>query len=448
MGLVPHIETVHDRPITAAPPLSWPGFWLTNNRAGHQGRISLPQHERALIKGITMPNLADRRSRASQAGFERCCRLSLTVSLLASFGSPLRASAASLMRQAPGRPPAEACVVLDNDYDIDDMMALPMVLAGRRVAAIVQTEGVTLPAQAAPAVDALVHGGSAMVQRASIPVIVGARPAVAPDLTAWPWLPFFRAMLNRSNGLLAAAPQPWLVEADLPKAIAQAVSNCERVSVLLTAPFSSFIRYAPALRHKLDQVVITGRRLERAAIQPADASFNCRYDLPACQAAVALLSNAQAAFVVLPHAPDCMAAAVPAESCFVPSYGMVAGPSGGLPARGLAGRLRRALINTTSCAPPYSTTDSNARPCSSLSTWEPAAVARGPGGHVMLWDQSTALFMLDPASFAAVDAPGPDPSAAVGQQFEPRQVDGSRRAAAETLRALWTQWTSRAAGIP
>ena len=66
----------------------------------------------------------------------------------------------------------------------------------------------------------------------------------------------------------------------------------------------------------------------------------------------------------------------------------------------------------------------------------------------MLWDQSTALFLLDPARFAAVEAVGPDQSAAVGQQFEPRQEDGSPRAAAATLRALWTQWTSRAAGIP
>ncbi len=148
--------------------------------------------------------------------------------------------------------------MLDNDYDIDDMMALPMVVAGRRVVAIVQTEGVTLPAQAAPAVAALIHGGSAMVQRASVPVLVGARSVAAPDLAAWPWLPFFRAMLNRSNGLLAATPEPWPREADLPRVIARAVSDCERVSVLLTAPFSSFIRYAPALRHKLDQAGSSG----------------------------------------------------------------------------------------------------------------------------------------------------------------------------------------------
>jgi hypothetical protein len=395
-----------------------------------------------------MPNLAARSSRASRASLLRCCRLSLTIALLASSGSPLRAVATPLSKGAPGRPATDACVVVDNDYDIDDMMALPMVLASRRVAAVVQTEGVTLPAQAAPAVDALLHGVGPMAPRSRIPVIVGAHPTLAPDLAGWPWLPFFRAMLNRSNGLLAATPEPWPREADLPGAIAQAVSDCERVTVLLTAPFSSFIRYAPALRQKLDQVVITGRRLEQAAIQPADASFNCRYDLQACQAAVALLSNLPVAFVALPHAPECIAAAVPAEACFVPSYGMVAGPPVGLPARGLAGRLRRALINPTPCAPPYSTTDSNPRSCSSLSTWEPDAVAKGPGGQVMLWDQSTALFLLDPARFAAVEAAGPDASAAVGQQFEPRQVDGSPRAAAATLRALWTQWTSRAAGIP
>ncbi len=268
-----------------------------------------------------MPNLAARSSRASRASLLRCCRLSLTIALLASSGSPLRAVATPLSKGAPGRPATDACVVVDNDYDIDDMMALPMVLASRRVAAVVQTEGVTLPAQAAPAVDGLLHGGGPMAPRSRIPVIVGAQPTLAPDLAGWPWLPFFRAMLNRSNGLLTAPPEPWLAEADLPRAIARAVSDCERVSVLLTAPFSSFIRYAPALRHKLDQVVITGRRLEQAAIQPADASFNCRYDLLACQAAVALLSDVPAAFVALPHAPECITAAVSGESCFVPSSG-------------------------------------------------------------------------------------------------------------------------------
>jgi hypothetical protein len=52
---------------------------------------------------------------------------------------------------------SDQCVVIDNDYDIDDMMAIPLVIANRRVAAIVQTEGYTIPTQAAPAAAALVH---------------------------------------------------------------------------------------------------------------------------------------------------------------------------------------------------------------------------------------------------------------------------------------------------
>jgi hypothetical protein len=344
------------------------------------------------------------------------------------------------------------CVVIDNDYDIDDMMAMPMVIANQYVAAIVQTEGYTIPTQVAPAVDALVNPKRGLSQIKNIPILVGGQQASTPNGRAWPWLPFFRAMMNRSNGLLSNPAPPWRVDADYPGAVARAVAHCTRVSVLLTAPFTSFIHYAPLIKEKLDRIVITGRRISHDSRMPSDLSFNCRYDISACQAAMSQLANKKAFFVDLPHSNDCHTASVNPGNCYSPSYVMVAGVpdgmgrAGGVVDQGLAGRLKRALINKTKCDSLYTTPATMGRPCSSLSTWEPAAVSKGPGGHMLLWDEATAIFLLDPARFAAVGLAG-HPFWG-GQWQQPRLVNGSHLATTESLRAFWTDWTNRAAKFP
>jgi len=88
------------------------------------------------------------------------------------------------MTAARGKPSNQSseCVVIDNDYDIDDMMAIPLVIANRHVAAIVQTEGYTLPAQAAPALNALIHPSGTPPGARSIPIVVGGHQTPAPDL--------------------------------------------------------------------------------------------------------------------------------------------------------------------------------------------------------------------------------------------------------------------------
>ena len=358
-----------------------------------------------------------------------------------------------VLRQPLSEQRLSECVVIDNDYDIDDMMAIPLVIANRRVAAIVQTEGYTLPSQAAPAANALINHSDLQSAQPTgtspIPIIVGGVQAQAPDWQPWPWMPFFRAMMNRSNGLLAVEPKPWPHDPDYPHAVQRAVADCRRVSVLLTAPFTSFIHYAPLIRHKLDRVVITGRRLEVGSIQPAHGGFNCFYDLQSCKAALGQLTPDWSFFITLPDIPSCQGfAASQHHSCYTPSYGMVAGEldshgrrSGGLLNQGLPGRLKRALINSIHCSSFYTAVQSRNRSCSSLSTWEPAAVASGPEDRVLLWDQSTALFLLDPGRFTVhvVDAQ----SAAGVQHYEPRLVGGSHAKTVKSLRSFWTAATNR-----
>ena len=355
--------------------------------------------------------------------------------------------------------PAGQCVVIDNDYDIDDMMAIPLVIANQRLAAIVQTEGTTRPDQAAPAVDALVNPRDAGSRRQAIPILVGGTQDETLAGRTWPWLPFFRAMMHRSNGLLANPGKPWRAEASYPDAMARAVADCTRVSILLLGPFTSFIHYAPLIREKLDRVVITGRRIAHPSQAHNNAAFNCRYDPSACQAAIAQLAGLKTFFVDLPDSPECQPAALQPGSCYSPSYAMVAGAPeaaggseaaggrpGGLLEQGLAGRLRRALINGIRCSALYTTPATLGRPCSSLSTWEPTAVARGPGGKMLLWDQTTALFLIEPHRFAATSPP--DHGSLDGTQWQPRLVDGSHLATAKALRLLWTELTNRAARFP
>ncbi len=346
---------------------------------------------------------------------------------------------------------ARQCVVIDNDYDIDDMMAMTLVIANRRVAAIVQTEGVTLPNHAAPAAQALINQADLATGFRPIPIVVGGHQARHPDPGRWPWLGFFRAMMNRSNGLLAAQPQPWPQNPAFPLAVARAVANCQRVTVLLTAPFTSFIRYAPLIAHKLDQVVITGTPLDDRPGQLALNTFNCLYDLQSCRVATEQLRAVRGLFVDLPDTPDCWTLrATKRTTCYTPSYAMVAGHlqvdgkrSGGLLNRGLPGRLKRALINPIRCASLYQTSKARTRPCSSLSTWEPEAAASGPADRVLLWDQSTALFLLDPSRFA-FQVPEAQP-AGRGGHYEPKLVDGSHQETVASLRDFWTASTNRGA---
>ena len=129
--------------------------------------------------------------------------------VLAAIGSLLSAAHGQGTVSGSAEPLRDSCVILDNDYDIDDMMAIPVILGSAHVAAIVQTEGATLPEQAAPAVDELVNNLPDQPGSGKVPVVVGGRQVTSPDLGRWPWLPFLRSMMNTSNGLLPSPASPW-----------------------------------------------------------------------------------------------------------------------------------------------------------------------------------------------------------------------------------------------
>lgn len=344
----------------------------------------------------------------------------------------------------------DLCVIVDNDFNIDDMQAIPLVLGAKHVAAIVQSEGYTLPERAAPAVNALVNQIPGQQGNRHIPIIVGGRKDQSANLKSWPWLPFFRSMMNVANGLLPSVPEPWPHGPAYPERVTKAVDHCKSVEVLIIGTYTSFRNYAPLIARKISRVVIMGQPIGDETSTPGRESFNCSYDFEACKSAMILLASFNAFFVDIPRLQDCRDTPTPASHCYNPSLEMVLGEQqadgrwvGGLVNQGLPGQLKRALVNRRPCASDFSDPKAKGkgRQCSSLSTWVPAEVAAGPGGEMLLWDQTAALFLLDPSLFSLYANPA-NPSDGA-KHYEPTLVDGSHEQTVQRLRSLWTRYANR-----
>jgi inosine-uridine nucleoside N-ribohydrolase len=298
----------------------------------------------------------------------------LTSSALVSAGT---------VRAAPAAP-ADSCVVIDTDFDIDDMMTIPTVIGARRVAAIVTTEGYTLPTLGASAVSDLVTEPG---QR-TIPVIVGAgigRPETDIAETFGDYVLVYRGIMNRLNNFLPTAPAPTPAQHDYVQQVAGAVSSCGQVDVLVIGAFTSFVNYSPAIRTKIGRVVITGRPLEGDPELEAGESFNCVYDRPSCETVFhQQLAGLDHTFVDVPRS-DCDLTPN-AAGCAGTVYGPTLAMARALGSVGLPNTLKQILLN-----------DSNTW---AIDTWEQS----GYGGRSMFWDQSTALALLDPGLFHPVGA--------------------------------------------
>ena len=336
---------------------------------------------------------------------------------------------------------ASTCVLIDNDYDIDDMMAIPLVIGKKHVAAIIQSEGYTLPEQSAAAVNALVNELPDQPGQRKIPIIVGGKQGTAgkQDLKDWPWLPFFRPMMNLSNGLVSTPPQAFPSDPDYVKKVVNAVEGCKEVSILIIGTYTSFIHYSPIIKDKIQRVVVMGQAIGDESRSQGKESFNCRYDLPACEAAMTQLKSLNTFFVDIPRIAKCDTSNPPAE-CYSPSYEMVAGANGvgGLVSTGLPNRLKEALINSIKCSDFY--VPASNKPCTSLSTWVNTDVVSGPGGEMLLWDQTAALFLIDPELFSLYYPPE-NPSLG-GKHYEPSLINGNHVDTVKKLRERWTTYTN------
>jgi inosine-uridine nucleoside N-ribohydrolase len=300
-----------------------------------------------------------------------------------------------------------ACVLVDTDYDIDDMMAIPLVIGNKYVAGIITSEGYTYPTMSASALRQQIPQAG---QR-NIPIIVGSSYSGGGhrDISNWNWIPYYRDAMNRINDLL---PQPVTAAPDNPnyvQDVTNATSPCSSVTVLIIGTFSSFVNYSPAIQSKISSVVIMGRPLYPSRYNTDGSlnySFNCEYDLAACEMAFTQLQTLNPTWVDVPRPPK-------TEPQYRPSLTMV----NALGSMGLPNSLYQALM-------------------SNLHTWDYEQMQPengGPGGNSLMWDQSAALYMVYPEAFSQKFADGGG-----GAYWTPDKVTP------EQLNQLWTNATNKA----
>lgn len=286
----------------------------------------------------------------------------------------------------------ESCVLIDTDFDIDDMMAIPLVISNMNVAAIITTEGYTYGPEGASALSRLIAEPSI---NGSTPIIIGANFHGRRDVSEWPWLAPMRAAMQRANRLLTADLIPRPQELSYEIAVKNKLQGCNKVSVLIIGAFTSFVKYSPLIRDKIDLVVMQGRPrfVDDPSIKPK-ISFNCGFDLAACEAAFDQLKtlNAKKVWVDVPRSPG---------QLYSPTRQMVEG----LDKRGLPGALRQALLGNQI-------------------TWNLEVMPKGEKS--LMWDQLAALYMLHPDLYVNVP----------GGFMEPSR-------SANEMRALWTEDTNR-----
>lgn len=316
-------------------------------------------------------------------------------------------------------PNAGACTLIDTDFDIDDMMAIPLVIGNRYVAAIVTSEGYTLPPEGAAALSRLI----AEPEQRHIPVIIGASSHLPPDRIKAEWGQFvldYRSMMGSAFALMSTSlpPSPEKHN-DYVKDVTHALADCSSVDILVIGTFTSFVNYSPAIRSKIRNVVIMGMPLRGDTTQrPGNFSFNCEYDMPACETVFDRQLPGLAHFFVDPVRTEFDKNPVGHQTTvYGPTLAMVEGLQG----YGLPNALKQALTGTVR--------DGSLGPAVQGADYWAIDCCFRAGGKSLLWDQSAALFLVHPDAFQKLGGPG--------GHYEPSL-------SADEMRMLWTTSTNAA----
>ena len=275
------------------------------------------------------------------------------------------------------------CVIIDTDVDIDDLRAIPAVVATRNVVGIVVTTGAGEAKFTSSALAKLL----AEPNDRSIPVIVGATNAKAP-LEDWVWLPPVRAQMATANGYLSEpTPAPPYSRSVMRHEVRKVTRGCEDIELLIIGPLTSFVKYSPMIRDRVTRVVLQGRPYSRHDSKTAlEENFNCGYDVRSCKLGREELRGLDPVWVDLPSL----------DAPYQPTLQAVSE----LRTTGLPGAFRTAYLAT-------------------LWTWEPGSLS--PGNLSLLWDDSAAMYLLSTKGFTKT-----------GNFWAPSM-------SAEALRATWVR---------
>lgn len=356
---------------------------------------------------------------SSGAAFTRALAVAVAVSMPAQAADLPPDPADIASPPASGVLEPAACTLIDTDFDIDDMMAIPLVIGNRYVAGIITSEGYTLPQDGAAALSRLI----AEPGQRPIPVIIGASSHLSPEAIKKDWGQFvldYRSMMGSAFALMSTAlpPSP-PADNNYAREVADVVADCKSVDILVIGTFTSFVNYSPAIRAKIRNVVIMGMPLRGDPTQrPGNFSFNCEYDMRACETAFNKQLPGLTYFYVDPTRTDLDAAPVGhQETVYGPTYGMV----DALDSRGLPNTLKQALVGIVR-------NGSLGAAVEGEDYWAIDCCFKA-GGKSLLWDQSAALFLVHPEAFRNVG--GAD------GHYEPS-------VSPDDFRALWTRSTNAA----
>jgi hypothetical protein len=304
---------------------------------------------------------------------------------------------------------SSSCTLIDTDFDIDDMMAIPVIVATKNVVGIITTEGFSRPAPGAAALSRLLAEPGT---NKKIPIIVGLPySGGSRDISVvFPSIPPLRQVMEQANLLMTypletAAPQ---IES-IGTSVANAVANCNNVSVLLIGPFTSFVQYSPSIMQKISTVVMQGKPYNASS---SDLSFNCEYDLAPCKTAYETQLLSLNPVWVDVRKTDSSGNKLPPSQSFYPSLDMV----NGLGSYGLPGTMKATLTNYQEYWNQYNIPPGLLNPL----TNQPQVFK---GTKSLLWDQTAALYMIRPDLYSMVSTGG--------NHMEPW-------VSADDLRALWT----------
>lgn len=311
-----------------------------------------------------------------------------------------------------------ACTLIDTDFDIDDMMAIPLVIGNRYVAAIVTSEGYTMPEQGGAALSRLI----AEPGQRQIPLIIGAAIHLPRKEIVATWGQFvldYRSMMNKAFALMATALPPSPQGRNkYAKKVVDALADCKSVDILVIGTFTSFIEYSPLIRSKIKNVVIMGKPLRGDSSQkPGNFSFNCEYDMKACETAFdKQLPGLSYFYVDVPRTKLDDRPLGHQDVVYGPTLPMVEA----LEARGLPNALKQALVGTVR--------DGSLGPAVKGADYWAIDCCFAAGGKSLLWDQTAALFLLHPDLYKKVGGPA--------GHYEPT-------VSPDALRTLWTKETNK-----